>query len=71
MKDILFGKIYDALITTPRFIALGVAIFVVVGLITNMDRDLILAIAWGVLMTTVAIDWSISSICMVLDTDED
>lgn len=71
MKDKIFDKIYNALEIMPKLSALGVAIFIVVGLITNMNKDLILLVAWGVLMITVAIFWFVSRICMELDTDED
>ena len=55
----------------PRLSALGVVIFIIVGLITNMNKDMMLLIAWGVLMITVAIVWLVSRICMELDIDED
>lgn len=71
MKDKIFDKIYNALIIIPKLSALGVVIFVVAGLITNMNKDRILLIAWAILMTTVAICWTVSRICMELDIDED
>ncbi len=71
MKDKLFDKIYKALKIMPRLSSLGVVIFVVVGLITNMNKGMILLIAWAILMTTVAIGWLVSRICMELDIDED
>ena len=71
MKDKIFDKIYNALKIMPRLSALGVVIFIVAGLITNMNKDMILLVAWGVLMITVAIIWTVSRICMELDTDKD
>ena len=71
MKDKIFDKIYNALKIIPRLSALGVVIFIIVGLITNMNKDMMLLIAWGVLMITVAIVWLVSRICMELDIDED
>jgi len=71
MKDKIFDKIYNALKIMPKLSALGVAIFIVAGLITNMNKDMILLVAWGTLMITVAIIWLVSRICMELDTDED
>ena len=71
MKDKIFDKIYNALKIMPRLSALGVVIFIVAGLITNMNKDMILLVAWGVLMITVAIIWTVSRLCMELDTDKD
>ena len=71
MKDKIFDKIYSALIIMPRISALGVVIFIIVGLITNMNKDRILLIAWAILATTVAISYTVSRICMELDIDAD
>lgn len=71
MKDKIFDKIYNALKIMPCLSFVGVVIFIVVGLITNMDKDMIVLITWGVLVITVAIIWLVSRICMELDTDDD
>jgi hypothetical protein len=71
MKDEIFDKIYNALKITPGISFVGVIIFIVAGLITNMNKDLILLITWGVLVITVAIIWLVSRICMEIDIDED
>lgn len=71
MKDKIFDKIYKALTILPRISSVGAIIFVIVGLITNMDKNLILLITWTILIATVAIIWTVSRICMELDTDED
>ena len=70
-KNKIFDKIYNALQIIPWLSAPGVLIFVHVGLITNMDKNQIILIAWIILMTTVAISWLVSRICMELDIDED
>ena len=71
MKDKIFDKIYNAIQIMARLVPVGVIIFIVVGLITDINKDMILLIAWGILMMTVAIIWTVSRICMELDTDED
>ena len=71
MKDKIFDKIYNALKIMPGLSFVGVIIFIVIGLITNMDKNLIVCITWGVLIATVAIIWLVSRICMELDIDEE
>lgn len=71
MKDKILDKIYNALKIMPGLSFVGVVIFIVVGLITDMNKYMIVSITWGVLIITVAIIWFVSRICMELDIDEE